>query len=456
MKRWYFFLAALIIIMLAGIALLFFNGPGSTARLADGTELRLLGVSMGTNQFSTDTRVYALARKVLPVKWQKWIPKPLNATCGLTNGITIWLQLWDPVRHPNVVQNWFRSEAVNDAGEIHSNTGHVGMSWGNNEAYAYILLNFPRRQRSFVLRLYDTNNQLAATLLIPSPYQGPFPTWKAEPLPQTRTNGDLVVTLESMKNLGLDPKFLKRINFNYTYQWKGAPSTLWRSSGCILHDATGNTLGGGFVGMCESEPVWRIQQTFSRTTEAPYAPDERFLMPNLPVLAPGTYTNLNILTNLQGMDFCIFLWTGPALLTFSNDVVISAAPPEKRGASWTQLWWRYEGNAFMTAINFEHPSMLVAQHIVPDVQVRFVFRGESQKVMEWNMPETPYFMTPLAYRFPEIRAMGPIRIEREFGYMVQQPQIPVESRSISYEITAELPRVIDFYIQPPRASAVQR
>ena len=59
------------------------------------TTLRLLGVTIGTNQFTTELGWHRLARRVLPARYQRHIPRPQTGSCGFHNGATYWFELRD-------------------------------------------------------------------------------------------------------------------------------------------------------------------------------------------------------------------------------------------------------------------------------------------------------------------------------------------------------------------------
>jgi hypothetical protein len=110
----------------AGLWFFALHPSGSVARLPDGTELHLLGVSAGTNQFSLDSLWQRAARRVLPPRYAVRIPQPIVASCGWTNSITVWLQLRDPVYRTNLHQDWGWLETVSDFGDVWRADGGSG------------------------------------------------------------------------------------------------------------------------------------------------------------------------------------------------------------------------------------------------------------------------------------------------------------------------------------------
>ncbi len=243
MKRWHYALGLIFLICLVGVIVHLSTRPGLTARLPNGATLRLLGVSAGTNHFWSDLRVYAVLRKVTPRKYQRWIPEPIQGSCGYSNTVTVWLQLVDPVHHTNVVQQWGRFETVGEKGEI---LPGYGTQRSEPRYFACVLETFPRRDKSFLLRVYDTNQQLAATLRVQNPYRGPWPEWKPDPLPVTRTNGELAVTFKGIEKIWEEVQTGKTSTWyfpQFEYKWQGVPTSNWWPTQYRVEDPMGN-LGG--------------------------------------------------------------------------------------------------------------------------------------------------------------------------------------------------------------------
>jgi hypothetical protein len=297
-----------------------------------------------------------------------------------------------------------------------------------------------------LLRFYDTNQQVAATLRVPNPLHGPYPKWDPDPLPVSKTNGDLSVTFNGMKKTW--QQYTPGASFEF--KWKGLPTTEWRAAWGNMVDETGNWVGGQFPGLPESEKVWRLRQYFLRKQSASFGPEEHFFITNLAVPSPGTYTNLNIYTNLQGLNFGFVIWTGPSVLTISNGLVIDAAPPEKQNENWRQVWWRQEDpGGLVTAYNVPRPALFVAKTPCADLDIAYVFRDQNGRGLG-HSEEDLWFM------FQMVTASSSHKPTNMFDKYITchglalMPQVSGDTRSLTLEVIAQQPRMLDFYFEPPR------
>src|SRR4051812_44563529 len=65
--------------------------------LQNGMRIELLGTGVGSATFSNEKRWHKLVRKVLPTRWQQWLPPASSGSCsGGANGITVYLLVTDP------------------------------------------------------------------------------------------------------------------------------------------------------------------------------------------------------------------------------------------------------------------------------------------------------------------------------------------------------------------------
>jgi hypothetical protein len=324
-----------------------------------------------------------------------------------------------------------------------------------------VLQNFARRQRDFLLRFYGTNQVLLASLRVPNPCRGSFAISTPEPLPVTKTNGDLAVTFNGItKFLEENPpgKTSAFFHADFTFQQKLVPTTDWSVGKCWLEDSTGNSIGGMMPGLSERERVWRLRQWFYRKADASFTSEEHLVITNLTIPAPGNFADLNIATNLQGIAVCLFTWTGAAALTCSNGVIVGAAPPEKQESNWSQLSWRADPVSCVRRLNFGRPALLVAHQSNPDYEVRFVFRDERGKQVGVMNPWSGSFLAdrlwgrqsmpssaPLA---PDLSAFSVATLNQ--GGLVLQPEIPSGARVLSLEVIVQRLRMLEFFVEPPK------
>src|SRR5262245_28720056 len=92
-----------------------------TTTLPDGYTIWVRDVLSYTNNFTTDTTLYKLGRKYLPVRWQGWIPTGVNAgSCGPKGCVTVYMT------HKNASGGfmnafWERVDAIDDEGFVYQN-----------------------------------------------------------------------------------------------------------------------------------------------------------------------------------------------------------------------------------------------------------------------------------------------------------------------------------------------
>jgi len=448
-NRKFFGLLLFLLLLAAPIAI--FLVPSREARLPDGSRIRFMGVSIGTNSFSSEHPWHRLARRHFPKGLQRWIPRPLVGAAGWTNSISVWFQQKLKTNQTFALQSG-RMEIVNDHGETTSGSyfsapGCLPTLWQGGVAF----LNFPRRQSSFLCRLVDSNQQVMATFRVLNPWHGPFPEWHADPLPITKTNGDLGVTFNGvLKVLEAFPpgktSMWYRANFDCT--WQGLPTKEWLFTQSWLSDPTGNRLGALHPGLSVHEPVWRLEACFERTQEATYTEQERCILATLPVLGPCAYTNLDIHTNFQGSSFWIWGWSGAAAVTLSNGIIAEAKPAQPVTNSWTcyELWVRWGTNAnnnWLRGMNFTRPTLLMAHIKVPSRIERLYFRDDRGRLCGVHIEDDRYYLND---RFTVSNAY-----QAWYNHgVILQPTIPPDAKFVTLEVVIQTPRWFEFYLEPPR------
>jgi hypothetical protein len=182
---------------------------------------------------------------------------------------------------------------------------------------------FPRRQGKFYMARQDElpdegeATELDKKLVISNPARGPFPQWAAEPLPDTKEDGDLSVTLTKLVS-GVpipfhagDPDNLMNTGVQAVFRLEhnGKAVTNWQMVAVETSDATGNRLAvassgqnawrNGFAnnnwqdgdytvlyqwGLWPDEPAWKVRVEFSQQSE--FADDELWTVQNIP-FQPG-------------------------------------------------------------------------------------------------------------------------------------------------------------------------
>jgi len=242
-------------------------------------------------------------------------------TVGTTN-ITLWMER-DSTSEPAFLV--CDETGMGVAPEVSARMSSGGGSeWVEGWSFA----TFPRRQKELTVRVFGTTAGIEAGALagewkIPNPVFRKYPVWTPEPLPATRSTGDLAVTLHELKT-GVG--WPRAEDSPYTVQFadlcicvvfsltqNGAPTEDWVPVSIETSDATGNrrlntswsfgSSNGWYTihyqwGLWPGEAAWRLKVELSR--RANFAPDELWTARDLSL----SETNLSHLpasqTTLQG------------------------------------------------------------------------------------------------------------------------------------------------------------
>jgi hypothetical protein len=168
---------------------------------------------------------------------------------------------------------------------------------------------FPRRGRELRLALHQVGGERGlgarvALFSIPNPDPGPHPSWSPEPLPATKTDGDLHVTLREFKTGFLTEdwalnmsEWLGVTSLRFSVSVGGRTEHPWRPKALEVIDATGNdwfpavlhprAVEGAppdtwaFAGaLWPGEEAWKLRVEFSRVAE--FASDELWTLEHVP------------------------------------------------------------------------------------------------------------------------------------------------------------------------------
>jgi hypothetical protein len=221
-------------------------------------------------------------------------------------------------------------------------------------------MSYPRRQKEFLLRFADFKGAEIATLRVPNPVSGPFPQWQPLPLPQTQTNGPIVLTLDRLGEslMGMSRTRPDYGGSNYYHQvmahthvttsepaWINAQAT-----DIFFSDATGNQ----GQSMSRREPAWKARILAFHNGPGAFGPDQKLILTNLAIPAPGTFLALNQSANLAGVGLNVRFLSGVGKLSLGNNssVVVKAPLPGAKityassGSDGSSRWWE-EGKPFL-------------------------------------------------------------------------------------------------------------
>lgn len=272
-------------------------------RLSDGTWLVAQTVSTGTKH--AFERPYPLEMQI-----SRWRRSYTESTTTGTDRMMIWLTREND-KGEMLDLKWFaRAEIVISEdfsipassyhtqhqernGSSGSGTGHSGFSdatilRGKSKKHDVALARceFPLvrpREGRLRLNVYDGSKSVVAVLEIPYPKLPNEPTddWQVEPLPVTKSVGNLDVTLKGMDyrrgswnhgTMSATPKL--------EFLHDGQPSQTWYSN-AELFDAIGSQTYTYECSLSPLEPVWKLRLTLTQTTSGRFLPEEKGTLPPL-------------------------------------------------------------------------------------------------------------------------------------------------------------------------------
>lgn len=191
---------------------------------------------------------------------------------------------------------------------------------------------FPRRAREFRLRIYSKDSDRKLLLLgemkIPNPAYRNYPNWPPEPLPITKTNGDVVITLTKIlvgtSMFSPEPGATNEEPWGqaaFTFTRGGKPTRDWAVDNIDFSDATGNHTAPPAWGddqpkpgqevfrfrvpLWPAESAWKLNVTLRRRPGAKFAPGELWSVTNVPLPALYSTNVLGLHTNLSGIGLVL-------------------------------------------------------------------------------------------------------------------------------------------------------
>ena len=209
---------------------------------------------------------------------------------------------------------------------------YAGNNRGSNEVVGVRLDAFPHRQGKFVVRVQEQGNggqeMSEQKFVVSNPAAGKsYAKWTAEPLPSTKEDGDLSVTLTKLV-AGADTPYQrnqdnpddamnKGVQVAYHVESNGKPVTNWTPASVETTDATGNRTainygpnGGNQVqwngdegaftyqyGLWPDEPAWKLRMEFTQTSD--FSSDEQWTAQNIPVVL-GSQQGFNGIVGVRG------------------------------------------------------------------------------------------------------------------------------------------------------------
>lgn len=310
--------ALLVALIPCPFALSQYPPPLGTRRLPDGSVISLEAVTYGTtHQFFHGTWGQRIAHALLPAAWADRLGGAVLTHDTRSPQLVCWLRRSGP---SGAGIAWRIRGHVRVAGEDECQCGWDSVGWHGwvksggqySEVGAAEISSFPRRRTTMHVRLCRdlslSRKNLLAEFVVPNPAPGPYPVWTPEPLPVTRRNGAVAVTLvDLVTGLRSSPLIAPKWEREWTRARlrirpitpRGQSIAPSRSG---LSDATGNDSNSAtfsrradgdwdcwFLGrLCADEPAVKLRIEYARDALTFPAPGAGVQRPNPLPLDPGT------------------------------------------------------------------------------------------------------------------------------------------------------------------------
>jgi len=343
------FVAGLVLTALAGILIVLCapRQPATVWTMPDGSKLRLVKVTYGTNNFCPyGHHLRDLLYPFVPAKYRtNFNFQVALMPSGPAPALVVWMErtgmqtntaspvprvtspFTSPIQPRMVV--WgissysqpLRISVFDDSGVESPPLG--GRTWafqsGASELEAVVMTQYPRQAKSLGIRVTPNagDAQPVVEFHVPNPTPPPRypPVWVAEPLPATRQTNGLEVTLINAETgckspAGSGPKSHSRLTL--AVKENGHPTSGWNIRRISTRTAISRTNSVSFeqnltsqnyislpVPLWLDEPAWGIKLELVQETDFPV--QDVWIMPKLPVPEDGRLINLNFTTNLLGV-----------------------------------------------------------------------------------------------------------------------------------------------------------
>src|ERR1039457_2667950 len=221
--------------------------------------------------------------------------------------------IWVREQYDSKQYHYFQFFVYDKAGTGCAQAGPRNWRNNGNEVVAVQFDAFPRRPGKFFVRVQEQGNDgqemSEQKFVIPNPALKSFTKWTAEPLPATKVDDDMSVTLTKLaagadmpgqrNQDDADDAANKGVQAVFHVERNGKPVSNWQPVSVETTDATGNHVNGGIsqnnwqdnndtgtyqYGLWPDEPAWKIKFEFSQQSD--FAESESWNVQNLRVL-PG-------------------------------------------------------------------------------------------------------------------------------------------------------------------------
>ncbi len=318
--------------------------------LPDGTSVRILGTTYGTNHLFGTPLARVIAR--LPMRLQdvaqgllgpRFVPAQMTSTP--TPQFLVWLERSPSGGAPGT--GYFEALLSNGSNFISGEDVFLQPAPFAAQIQPVRFTVFPRRDPEINLVLFfhdQAGIRLCAAIRFANPFHRNYPQWKPEPLPAVRNAGDLQVTLRKLEtghNDSQNTQFNRDGSHATTYGTNitdgrnytvienvlrplANTNDVWQIAGVEISDATGNCSANtsmswgsdtGSLGFMPSlwpeESAWKVKLLIKRT--AGFKPEELFSFRKVPLGQLGQTNLVGWTTNVEGISITLqsICWRAP-------------------------------------------------------------------------------------------------------------------------------------------------
>jgi hypothetical protein len=401
---------------------------GKVARavtLTTGEQVRVLAVLPAGQNYDSDAGWRGKARRFLPSSMERLLKPKVSGHCSSgTNSATLYLEILAPGGGVPAAVPWDWYYAEDDIGFRYPREGGScsfgGGIAGGARTFGFTLAAFPRRQPEFNVVFVNGRHEPVGNLRVRNPIPGPFPTWQADPLPITRTNGPVVLTLERAEIVG-DLRWR-----SFRPHWRlQATDPAWesaRAGWARVADATGNE--GGVLSPRES--VWRVSTLVHRQEWEDFAPAERVVWAGLPMPAEGKAVAGDREGLCSGSRVKLWAVADAGKLHFTNDVMGTLVADRTSGHGSSSY-----SSHYVECWGSREPFLLVGvRDLAGDEEVRFRLRDAAGRELKLNNDLTSYGLTG-----------GGRMFQRSF-------ERPTNAATLTLEMVVSRPLRFEFFFDP--------
>lgn len=293
------------------------------------------------------------------------------------------------------------------------------------------------RDQKLVIHVFDAKDD-SPLVSLPIPYPAPLhlstEQWQPDPLPASRADGNLTVTLngvEFYETSNTDGLYVRPL---LTFAYDGEPSVTWASSD-EYHDLLGNRSYSWGCELSPSEPAWKLSLRMTQLPNGRFLPEETLKLPLRPITAARQldvksekHTVNGVMVSLVGSG-----GEGPTDFTLPNSrshFKTSAYRPGQQGYGMSSTC---TNNACDVNFASGFPFLITADRgSQPDSSVQFVFRDQNGE---------------------ELQQRGSSGTE---GLMFWFFEPKPTSTSVEIEIIVQKYRHAEFLIAPPKPDQIKK